>query len=258
MAKNDNQSQGKTGGGEPFVKNTEEFLNKITVANFVRYVGPGVVLFGLVKVSKVPSCLEIANAFKADKESSTFLILLFLIGGSLVHTAYRAFIYNKLIVSLKDRNMLKKRNWLNFREVLRIQCSNLGNTEKKFLDRIKLRYESDWVWRRLKLKFFKSGYGDYDPGMALWSSSIHLLYFTGISSGIFFFLELIYGDCGRSVLYLFGGILSFLAGLWADTEYERAETYIYEKHIDRKKLDVYLQELFTFNAFQKQKENGGG
>jgi len=257
MVSNDSQSKGVTKEFEGFVKQTKELTDKITVANFVRYVGPGVVLFGLVKVSKVPFCLEIVNAFKTDKGNSTFLILLFLVGGSLVHTAYRAFFYNKWVVSLKDSEKLKRRNWLNYREVLRIRRKNFGNKGEKFLDRIKLRYESDWVWRRLKLEFFKSGYDDYDPGMALWSSSIHLLYFAGISVVIFGIPEFLYGGCRRGMFYLVGGILAFLAGFKADTEYERAETYIYEKLLNESQVKEFLDKLFKLNAFRNQGRHRG-
>ena len=64
---------------ESVVKQCKDLAGKITVANFVRYVGPGIVLFGLLKVSKAEVCKDIVTAFKTDKGESTFLLLLFLV-----------------------------------------------------------------------------------------------------------------------------------------------------------------------------------
>lgn len=234
---------------EHIPKKAKEVMDKITVANFIRYVGPGIVLFGLVRVSKVPFCTTIVTTFKTDKVESTFLLLLFLVVGVIVHTAYRAFFYNKLIIWIKDRRCWQIRDWHNYREVLMIKNTKLHKTADTIFKQIKGSYNADWVWRRLKAHFAHDGYSKYDRGMELWAASIHLLYFSGLSLFIFGILEFCFGEGIHGLRCLVMGIVAFWGGLLADTEYERAETYFYEE-LDQEEVKSFLQKLFESRAFR--------
>lgn len=262
MVNDDNESKGALKEVENILEEGKELAKNITVANFVRYVGPGIVLFGLMKVSKIPFFKTFVTTSEIDKkDDSTFLLLLFLVVGVLVHTVYRAFFYNKFIVSLKGCKKLNGRDWNNYREVLRMKNEELRKRNKGLRNIIKCSYDSDWVWRQLKLRFFTHGYNKYDPGMALWSASIHLLYFTGISTFILVIPEGYYGGYKWGFFYLAIGIVTFLGGLLADTEYERFETSLYEEHLDKKKVDDFLGKLFKNQSFRVQgnsSNNGRG
>jgi len=220
--------------------------DKITVGNFVRYFGPGIILFGIVRVSGIDFCKKTAEDFARDK-SIVASAALFLILGVLLHQMYRAFFYNGLIARLKDRNWLKKRRWENYREVLKETYKRLPDELKSGLKKISS-YDAEWIWRQMKRKFAPDGYSSL---MDLWAGSIHLLYFTGISMTLFSILEFRFsGACG-GFFFLVGGVVVFVGAYLSDTEYERAETHRYlpEELRDGKRAEGFLKPIVQSPAF---------
>ncbi|MCK4788251.1 MAG: hypothetical protein KAV87_31205 [Desulfobacteraceae bacterium] len=246
MARVEEEGKSVVGKHKSLANEVKGLAEKITVGNFVRYFGPGIILFGIVRVSGIDFCKKTAEDFATDK-SIVASAALFLILGVLLHQMYRGFFYNGLIACLKDSNWLKKRRWENYREVLKQSYKRLPDELKIGLKEISS-YDAEFIWRQMKRKFAPDGYSEE---MDLWAGSIHLLYFTGISMMLFSILEFWLSRACAGFFFLLGGVLVLLGAYFSDTEYERDETHRYlpEELSDEEKAEAFLKPIVQSPAF---------
>jgi len=225
----------------------DELVKKINFPNFIRFIGPGVVLFGFLNVSDL-CLLQKLNWQQNQNIDKLALLFWFIVVGVLVYSFYHGLLYNIYVAWAKDklRHLLEYCHLIprysNYREILREQYSNQEMSN----------FDAEWAWREIRREF-KVEEKLYSPSMPLWASAIHLLYFTTITGFIFTFAELIWSsNLGLKVFGMVTTILAFIGALASDICYERSETCIYEQVVQEENFEQFMIHLLSSAAFRRQ------
>jgi hypothetical protein len=206
---------------------------KVTFANFLKYFGPGLILYWMARLAGMGYSLNLGSSSAVD---SAAIVMVFLVLGLSLNQLYRAFFLDRFLCRLKDG--IPGRKWENYRDRLRKVCP-----ERKLSSR-----DAEWIWGQLRKSRSADAYGrSSDTSSAI----VYLLYFTGLSlmiaaiAGGFvcafgWLVRCVFGYLSMSVASLASGVLSeafgfailggiglivFVGGLLSDRALERQETY---------------------------------
>jgi len=226
----------------------KDITEKITVSFFIRFIGPAIVLFFLIKLSNI----EISTKSLLKKDWVQFPFLL--VAGAVMHTLYRAIFFEIPINSIKDffvwvTNFSKIKKCKNHRQQLKSLYEDLEDeitTSKKRLTS----QDAEWTWRRIREEF----HIEYDSAIIFWASTLHLLYFTGISCVIFTLLEFKFSnelDSKVICSVFFISLITLFGALLSDTCFEKYESHRLAS-LRREKpnlLRKFLINIFNSDAF---------
>jgi hypothetical protein len=210
------------------------FSEKFTFANFIKYFGPGLVLYALLRLSGEgrPSGDSVID--------SLAIVLGLIVLGLLLQQLCQVFIFGPFVCRLKDGPMARK--WENRRQKIQRLCAGQKLTSR----------DAEWIWGQIKNT---GAVGRYSPAMNAWAALIGLLYLVGfvivLSGTIGVVMTTVSwmargittGSWGSDAGYWAGGIrwllgelfalaiciaigvVVFIGGLLSDTEFERWEAY---------------------------------